>query len=145
MIRVYLASSIENRSILQFVWEYLREKYPDIYITSEWVYNYKEVNNQVRARMDFEAIDNSDILIGFYPYGETGTLCELAYAYAKGKYVIYITNDSFRQYDPLIVGLFTEVYSYKENYPKYCIISVPDSPQLLLDILKFYNKEINNG
>ncbi len=110
-MKLYLASSILNRSLVHYIGQEL-SKLNFIEIVSTWhnelgteYINLSELESlKVRATIDFSDLDKADSIVVLYPYGETGTLQEMAYALAKNKFVFYVIPDGINDY-PLITGL----------------------------------------
>lgn len=89
-MKVYLASSFENRALMPFIEEWFAAKLPSIDIVGRWWAMPKVENLQERAMLDFDAIKSADLLIAFYPYGY-GTSAEMGFALGSDIPVIYFT------------------------------------------------------
>ena len=126
--RVYVAASYHNRFLMQVVASILMSR--GLFVTSRWISETPTEINQERASTDFQDIDDSDFVLCFYPMSDTNNMSsEMAYAYAKGKIVIYVREQGeglgFEARDPLIVGRFQNVSDYykhieKEGFYNFC-------------------------
>jgi len=106
-LSIYVAGAAYNSFLLEIFMRWLEAMLPEytVNITSGWIYDLGEEKNRRRYMMDIEnGVDKADLVIAVYPYGQHGTLCEMAYAAGKGKKVIYVRDDYFAEEDPLIVG-----------------------------------------
>ena len=106
-LSIYVAGAAYNLFLLEIFMRWLETMLHEytVDITSGWIYDMGEEDNRRRYIMDIEnGVDKADLVIAVYPYGQHGTLCEMAYAAGKGKKVIYVRDDYFVEEDPLIVG-----------------------------------------
>ena len=96
-------------------------------IKANWVYMDEPHGFGNDVGRDFNEIDESDILLGLYPYA-TGSLCEISYAYGCGKYV----------------GVLTDKMSFKDGYlpPSEYSQHFPLARAVNLDS-EYYNKKVD--
>jgi nucleoside 2-deoxyribosyltransferase len=124
-VKVYLASAAFNRNLINFVMLYLEMVCP-IKVISTWHQTEPVYSVRERAKIDFGEIDKSDLVIGIYPYGANGTICELTYALAKSMDVVYLRPKEVENEDPLIIGifesnqLFNTVSELNEYLSRFC-------------------------
>lgn len=106
-INIYLASSIQNKFLIDSIAVMLQNQISNIRIISKW-YNSEPIDNIKKlAKIDLkEGIEKSDIVIVFYPYGKHGTITELTAAFYMNKRIIYCRTDDYKKEDPMIIGLF---------------------------------------
>lgn len=107
-LRVYIAGSADNRSVLRMFADWVMSVNPNLLLTSTWIFEDVALPPQQRVQRDLEAILNSDLVLGTYPWGQ-GTASELAYAAGKGIPVLYYRLN-------LLDSDGSEVYS-KEDDP----------------------------
>jgi len=106
-MKIYLSSASYNLILIQSIEKLIYNTIPKVSIVSDW-YKIEAINTvKDRAYHDIKQVEECDILIAFYPYGESGTLCEMSYALGIGKQVIYVRDKSFNEEDPFIVGIFS--------------------------------------
>lgn len=105
-MKIYLASGTQCRSLVKTVASVFSQELPEVELTSTWYNETSELDLRTRATLDFEGVEACDVLIAFYPYGNSGTLQEMAYACALNKHVVYIRPMGYVEDDPLITGLF---------------------------------------
>jgi len=121
-LKVYLAGAAWNRNLINIVQNYLEMCYP-MKVISRWHQLDPEYDLRTRAKIDFEDIDLSDLIIVFYPYGDNGTLCELSYSFARRKKVLYVRPKDAEEEDPLIVGLFPKDFLFNTNLELYSYLN----------------------
>ena len=144
-MNVYLAASFKNQFLMKMIREYLKDQVPGINITSRWIDQGSEILPlRQRAKLDYEDVDNSNVLVCFFPLSETGgAISEMAYCLGKGKKVLYCVKPEFFPgvdnpgSDPLPVGLL-------KHYPSYGSLSIKDNGYIihtvgdLCDTLRWY-------
>lgn len=126
-MKIYIATKFENKLLAKsFVYELKNKSNLNINITSSWL-NLIDVPNIVKcAKIDYEEIDKSDIVIGLFPFS-CGANSELGYAVGKGIKVFYYIDPIFYldrvkitwgEAKPLISGLLCWPYEleYDFNY-----------------------------
>lgn len=125
-MNIYLASAFENKLMLNIIKMFLEEKNQKFSITSNWICDQdKDIKSlKQRASIDFKDVDNSDLLVVFYPYGpHRGAICEMSYAIAKNIPVIYLVPQEFFKgldsidSDPLCAGLLEQWSDYTKFNP----------------------------
>lgn len=127
-MKVYLASQFDNKILLQSFKELLKIKYPEVEVTSTWIKT-PVLSLQDAARMDFSDIENSDLVIAFYP-GHYGTSSELGYALAKHIPIIFVSPHYIHLYEPELNNL--------GMLPVGKLIQYEKSPYRLKDMYKIY-------
>jgi hypothetical protein len=99
MLKIYLAGSYEQKSLFKTIQYSLRSL--GFFVTSSWIT--AETRKPIDAKYDFDEIDESDVVIGFYPF-RRGACTELTYAVVKGKITILVIDMPVESY-PLITHL----------------------------------------
>lgn len=107
-MKIYLASGTQNRSVVRTIESVFKAELP-VEFTSTWYHETLELSLSDRAAKDFEGVEACDVLVALYPYGNSGTLQEMAYACALNRHVIYVRPMGYGDDDPLITGLFTKL------------------------------------
>ncbi|MDR0454821.1 MAG: hypothetical protein LBH05_08425 [Deferribacteraceae bacterium] len=141
-MKVYLASAKTNKEFMPAVEYYLKSKISYIEFTSIW-YNAKPVqNNKERYETTIlQGVDKADLVIAIYPYGQSGTLCEMTYAVGKGIPVIYVRSKEFEEEDPLIAGGFTNITDIVEfNNNKWIATSLNVAINCIITISNMITK-----
>ena len=106
-LKVYIASKYDNRLIVDMLATLMSYQIKNIEIMSKWHTKPRMNNFQDIAFMDIiKGVEACDILIAFYPYGESGTVTEITSAFYNNKYIIYCRTPDFANRDPLITGIF---------------------------------------
>lgn len=105
-INIYLASAIDNSIMIDLISQLLKDRGN---IVSEWHYTVGTKVNRYEVDI-VNGVLKSDLVIAFYPYGDSGTLQEMAIAITKHIPVIYVVPE-YVEYKPLICDSF---WSYTE-------------------------------
>ncbi len=130
-LKIYIASHFPNRSMLNIVKRSIENtevsriidkvKYIIIFdIISSWLLEEKDLHTFDSIICgDYEQIDNSNIIMGFWPWG-AGTVSELSYAIRRYKN----TKDIFLYVDPWMLDVNNNLNILKPS-PEYFSLMTP--------------------
>jgi len=117
-INVYLASSIENKCMINLIADYLEFKFPRVNIISSWYKEKEPATNRMVVDIH-NGVLKSDLVVCFAPWGRSGTLQEMAYAVAKDIPSILVMRNNAK-YQPLVVDDFMFIKkTIVEDFEKY--------------------------
>jgi len=109
-MKIYLASTACNRLFIQAIQYYLGQKVQaTLEFVSHWYWKPPIDSVPERAEMDYQGVQEADIVIAFGPHGE-GTTSEMGYALAQYTTVVYVPAWCHKNRIPLPAGM---LHKYK--------------------------------